>query len=205
MDGGEGAWRQGRTRHTPEREVTSRPPSSSTLGYYLALQPGMCWCGHGRDSVGPIHHPPALPQHTPSPPGENPGSPCPTRHPNPPCTQLWSVCYVAPRLSHVTRRAPIRCVFLARWVFISVRFVRLIAHGRVFIADSSLDRFVSVRVPPDFGMGSPPGSCRPHRTNPTRPCTLFQAWTQGRPPLSVRGTVRICAHRFFIGPRIANF
>ena len=87
----EGARRQGRTRHTPEREVTSQPPSSSTLGYYSALQPGMCWCGHGRDSVGPIHHPPALPQHTPTPPGENPGSPCPTRHPNPPYTQLWSV------------------------------------------------------------------------------------------------------------------
>ena len=86
--GDEGARRQGRTRHTPEREVTSQPPSSSTLGYYSALQPGMCWCGHGRDSVGPIHHPPALPQHTPMPPGGNPGSPCPTRHPNPPCTQL---------------------------------------------------------------------------------------------------------------------
>ena len=87
----EGARRQGQTRHTPEREVTSQPPSSSTLGYYSALQPGMCWCGHGRDSVGPIHHPPALPQHTPTPPGENPGSPCPTRHPNPPYTQLRSV------------------------------------------------------------------------------------------------------------------
>ena len=44
----EGARRQGQTRHTPEREVTSQPPSSSTLGYYSALQPGMCWCGHGR-------------------------------------------------------------------------------------------------------------------------------------------------------------
>jgi hypothetical protein len=104
VGGDEGARRQGQTRHTPEREVTSQPPSSSTLGYYSALQPGMCWCGHGRDSVGPIHHPPALPQHTPTPPGENPGSPCPTRHPNPPYTQLWSVTSHPPSSSrHLAR------------------------------------------------------------------------------------------------------
>ena len=180
MGGGEGAWRQGRTRHTPEREVTSQPPSSSTLGYYSALQPGMCWCGHGRDSVGPIHHPPALPQHTPTPPGENPGSPCPTRHPNPPYTQLWSV----------TSHPPSSSRHLARvWSCLALcaRPSKLVPVTKDPLSHSN------------FGMGPPPPLCWPHRLDPTRPCTLFQAWTHRPHPHSGQGAVRFCLAAYRVG------